>query len=98
MLLFEAGVHFTNKYSTLEIQDTVLPEEKWQEIQGQFNDGVRGTQFEPNEIPVAMLDLYIVGLVMQFDRMGLVSQLSCDGHEKRTPQIYFKTGEICKGC
>lgn len=96
MLLTEASVDFTSSSLTLEINDEVFSEDKWQALQGQFNDGVRGTQFEPNEIPVSLLDLYIVGLVMQFDRLGFVSQLSCDGHEKRPPHIYFKTGEISR--
>ena len=52
--------------------------------------------FNPAELPIAKLDLYIAGLVMQLNRLGCTTMFSCDGHEKRAPYIYFQTAETAR--
>lgn len=52
--------------------------------------------FHTDSLEIVNLDLFIAGLVIQLNRMNLNTVFSCDGHEKRSPHISFKTAEIAR--
>ncbi|MEK4228195.1 M20/M25/M40 family metallo-hydrolase [Solibacillus sp. FSL H8-0538] len=43
------------------------------------------------ELHINGLDLYMVGVVMQLNRLGLRTALCCEGHQGRLPKLYFHT-------
>lgn len=95
--LLQAGdVQFESLTSALNISEQVMSEERWQGIQGQFNDGRTEMSFFPKSLPIQMLDLFIAGLVVQLNRFGMSTVFSCDGHGKQIPHISFITGEIAR--
>ncbi|WP_019412818.1 M20/M25/M40 family metallo-hydrolase [Paenisporosarcina sp. TG20] len=95
-LLEKAEVKFKSYCSFFEITDEVIAEEKWVAIQGQFNDGITEMSFNPAELPIAKLDLYIAGMVMQLNRLGFTTIYSCDGHEKGAPHIFFQKSDTAR--
>ena len=50
-----------------------------------------GLWFRPGveEPKVRELDMYIVGMVRQFNRLGLTTMYCCDGHDRQRPTIGF---------
>ncbi|RHW35914.1 M20/M25/M40 family metallo-hydrolase [Lysinibacillus yapensis] len=52
--------------------------------------------FSPEELAIHTVDLYVRGLVMQLNRLGLATTFSCDGHDARNAKIFFSTIEGAK--
>ncbi|MDI7742449.1 M20/M25/M40 family metallo-hydrolase [Lysinibacillus fusiformis] len=52
--------------------------------------------YSPNELAIHTVDIYVRGLVIQLNRLGIVTTNSCDGHEQRSAKIYFQTIEMAK--
>ncbi|WP_394190931.1 M20/M25/M40 family metallo-hydrolase [Paenisporosarcina quisquiliarum] len=96
LLLKNADVHYQSLPNSIEILGEVIDEEKWQEVQGNLTDGITEMSFNPDELPVIKLDLFIAGLVSQFIRLDLPTIYSCDGHDKRMPNIHFINAEMAR--
>jgi len=84
----ELEFHFDGRI--LRMVSRSIPEEMWAE---QLDFSYRGhggwLWFEPGvEQPkIQELDFYIAGIVRQFNRLGFFTNMSCDGHGKRHPNV-----------
>lgn len=96
LLLKNAEVHYQSLPDSIEILGDVIDEEKWQEVQGKLTDGITEMSFNPDELQIIKVDLFIAGLVSQFIRLDFPTSYSCDGHEKRTPYIHFINAELAR--
>ena len=52
--------------------------------------------FSPDELAIHTVDLYVRGLVVQLNRLGITTTNSCDGHDRKNAKIYFQTIEMAK--
>ncbi|MFD1928847.1 M20/M25/M40 family metallo-hydrolase [Sporosarcina siberiensis] len=76
--------------------DGVLTEEEWVSHLETVVDGRSESSYGPTEIPLDKIDVYIAGIVMQLNRLGCIMTYSCDGHERRSPHLYFVSAEFAR--
>ncbi|WP_036185051.1 M20/M25/M40 family metallo-hydrolase [Ureibacillus manganicus] len=87
--------HFMNvvevlKQRKIDLQSEMM-EEKFIAILESFFESTGESLFHPEELAIHTVDIYVRGLVMQLNRLGLPTTYSCDGHGNRYAQIYFTT-------
>ncbi|MEK3934326.1 M20/M25/M40 family metallo-hydrolase [Sporosarcina sp. FSL W7-1349] len=80
----------------LTIQGEAVTEKDWVSHLEKYMDGRSESSYGPTAIPLNQLDVYIAGIVMQLNRLGYGMTYSCDGHERRTPVLYFATAEFAR--
>ncbi|MCA0984291.1 M28 family peptidase [Halobacillus yeomjeoni] len=86
--LGELEVDYSYVESELVLFDEPVTEEKWLSVldfRGRGRIGFIGTI-----LLVRNFDMYISGLVRQFNRIGLKTSHSCDGHDTGRPHIGFE--------
>lgn len=59
----------------------------------EMTDGRTEMLYHVSDLPFATLDAYIAGMVTQLNRLGCMTAISCDGHDKRSASIGFQTAE-----
>ncbi|MFY3791939.1 M20/M25/M40 family metallo-hydrolase [Ureibacillus sp. MALMAid1270] len=79
--LWECGINLAGE----------MAEEEFINILESFFESTGESLFHPNELAIHTVDIYVRGLVMQLNRLGCPTTYSCDGHDRRHPQIYFAT-------
>ncbi|WP_086943508.1 M20/M25/M40 family metallo-hydrolase [Trichococcus pasteurii] len=80
--------------SLLIVEDTLWNESEWLAlcaVPGRGRTEMCGYFDEEDNVSLAMLDLYISGLVRQLNRLGCMTIMSCDGEGERRPNIVFAT-------
>ncbi|MDG4658525.1 M20/M25/M40 family metallo-hydrolase [Ectobacillus antri] len=89
------ALHVEYKYDrlSLEISTPAVSEKMWLAvIDGPERKGYGDVWFEPgvDELELYGLDTYISGIVREFNRLGLQTTMSCDGHNgRRTTFVLF---------
>jgi tripeptide aminopeptidase len=94
--LEKLSVSFVYEKGLLSVTSPVIDEESWLAcVNFKYRGRGEGLWFRPGmEQPkVKELDTYIAGLVRQLNRLGFITNGSCDGHERRSPSILF-TNEV----
>ncbi len=90
-ILSELGISYVKFGQMIETDVTRFDEKIWRESIEQHCESQTGAFFKEGEIQLTFIDSFISGVVMQLNRLGCVTTLSCDGHEKRKPTVYFET-------
>ncbi len=90
--LEKGNVEFHYAADFLSMKDEGLSEQEWLKLFDFKGRGYgEGLWFSPGEETpkVFQLDTYISGIVRQLDRLGIYTNGSCDGHDKRPATIYL---------
>ncbi|WNS73657.1 M20/M25/M40 family metallo-hydrolase [Bacillus sp. DTU_2020_1000418_1_SI_GHA_SEK_038] len=92
--LLKLDVEFTLVRNVLTIGTGPVIESDWLRAVDFQDRGHFGDWFTPeSEAPkIHELDTYLSGLVRQFNRLGLYTIGSCDGHGNRNPYLLFRPG------
>lgn len=91
--LQQLGVDFYMNYNELFINSIPVTEEIFVSKLEEMTDGRTEMLYHVSNLPFATLDTYIAGMVTQLNRLGCMTAISCDGHDKRTASIGFQTAE-----
>jgi len=95
----EVAFKFDDCLKILTIKNELMDEEKWLQIVDVEYRGrteTVGIYNETREINLLQLDTYISGVVRQVNRLGIQTEYSCDGHEKRKPFLVMPKGDAAK--
>lgn len=91
--LQQLNVDFYMNKKELVINSIPVTEETFVSNLEKLKDGRTGVFYHVSELPYTTLDTYIAGMVTQLNRLGCMTEISCDGHDKRSANIGFQTAE-----
>ncbi|WP_075981816.1 M20/M25/M40 family metallo-hydrolase [Bacillus massilinigeriensis] len=90
--LEKLSIQYSYENDTLTINDEPISEDRWIKcLDFKFRGRGEGLWFRPGqeEPKIRELDTYIAGVIRQLNRLGLHTNICCDGHEKTRPSIGF---------
>lgn len=93
LLLQQLEVDFYMSHFILFIESSPVSETRFVGKLEEMTNGVTEMLYPVNSLPFVKLDTYIAGMVAQLNRLGCLTTISCDGHDKRPANIGFQTIE-----
>lgn len=92
--------HFMQVMQAVTAQGVALTdkmaETDFVKVVAQFFESTGESLFAPSELSLHTIDSYVRGLVVQLNRLGCGTTLSCDGHDRTKAKIYFETTLMAK--
>jgi tripeptide aminopeptidase len=88
-ILENLNVSFLMKATELQIFSSPVTVGEWVQVQEQLTNGRTEMLLKYDVLPISQLDIYIAGLVTQFNELGFATSYSCDGHSSNNPIIDF---------
>lgn len=102
-VLKQVKASFLLSQTELHLFSDAVTVEEWIQAQEQHTNGRTEMLHYFENLPLAKVDVYIAGLVTQFNKLGFATNYSCDGHNKKKPFIGFcsrvlarKAAKICE--
>lgn len=102
-VLKQVNASFLLSQTELQLFSDTVTVEEWILAQDQHTNGRTEMLHYFEHLPLAKVDVYIAGLVTQFNKLGFATNCSCDGHNKTKPYISFcsrvlarKAAKICE--
>jgi putative aminopeptidase FrvX len=90
-ILENLNVSFLMKATELQIFSSPVTVGEWVQVQERLTNGRTELLLPYDVLPISQLDIYIAGLVTQFNELGFATRYSCDGHSSNNPIIDFTT-------
>ncbi|WP_019415984.1 M20/M25/M40 family metallo-hydrolase [Paenisporosarcina sp. TG20] len=88
-ILKQLNASFMINRTELQIFSSPVTVGEWVQVQEQLTDGRTELLRQYDVLPISQLDIYIAGLVTQFNELGFATKYSCDGHSSSNPIIDF---------
>jgi len=88
-VLKQVNASFLLSQTELQLFSDAVAVEEWTQAQDQHTNGRTEMLHYFEHLPLAKVDVYIAGLVTQFNKLGFATNCSCDGHTKTKPYISF---------
>jgi len=95
-MLKQLNVSYSLYRTKLHIVSDTVTEVEWIQVQQRLTDGHTEMLVPYDKLPLAKTDLYIAGLVTQFNRLGFTTTYSCDGHNNNRAYLGFPTRVIAR--